>query len=77
MYKTLLNLILSQIIPFAEEMKLIEVAVSPAVHHCIVFHFEFDFFFFSMLLRVLSEMLLKIKTRFLSGHMSTFFYFNF
>lgn len=52
MSKTLLNLMLSLIIPFAEEMRLIGVAVNPAVRHSIVHHFEFDFFFFNMLLRV-------------------------
>lgn len=39
-------------IPFAEEMKLIGVAVNPAVCRCIFHHAEFVLFFSYMLLRV-------------------------
>lgn len=46
MYKPLLNSTLPLIIPFAEEMKLIGVAVNPAVRRCTVHHFKLDFFFF-------------------------------
>lgn len=73
MSKTLLNLMLSLIIPFAEEMRLIGVAVNPAVRHSIVHHFEFDFFFFQRAATCQSEMTLKMKTRLLSRHVSTFF----
>lgn len=53
MFKTLLNLMPPQIIPFAEEMKLIGVAVNPAARGGIFNRFEFvSFFFINRLQRV-------------------------
>lgn len=54
-----------QIIPFAEEMKLIGVAVNPAVRRCIFHRFEFVSFFLFVLHAATcqSEMIMKMKTR--------------